>query len=86
MNTLKVTIPLVEVLKLVPNLPPCKVETVSKWEENAVLVVSSGEVNHNLPNPVPFEEWLAEQKPGQKPEPTSEPEPAKKKTKNVAQS
>jgi hypothetical protein len=79
MNTLKVIIPLVDIVKLVPGLPPGRVETVAKWEENAVLIYSSGDVNHGKAQPVPFEQWLAEQhKPAEAPVEETAAKPRKK--------
>lgn len=63
MNTLKVTIPLEALKKLVPGLPPGKFETAAKWENNVVLTYSSPEVNHLHPHPVALEQWLEQNPP-----------------------
>lgn len=82
MNTIKIVIPLVEIAKLVPGLPEGKVETVAKWEGNAVLTYSSAEINHNLPYPMPAEEWLGKNAApartlDEQPEPDAAPVPIK---------
>lgn len=60
MNTIKVIIPLAEILsKLAPECPAGQVQSVVKWEGNAVVVVACAAVDHRLPHPMTLETWLA---------------------------